>query len=427
MRRSRSAQRGAVILTAALATLLLLGFIGLALDTGRLFVARSELQTALDGCALAAAAELEGSADALVRARSAGLSAGNLHRVGFQSATWQGSGPLANADITFLDSGYAATTIPASARYAKCAHTLSQMDTWLIRALGAFSGNTTTYSGRIDVTAQAVAGRAIAQTSCPIPVAMRPKTGGTAPNWGYTVGEWVTLLASSADTGQGGYIGWANLNGSSSASDTTAELNGFCDVKVGDTLGTPGVQSTITDNWNWRFGIYKNTQNPSDPNSQPDFTGYAYTTTNWPSGASAYNGATPAGAPAGAANYVTMRTRFANCINSPTVGAQSVNACETLIGRTLNGEQKLLPSGASAVDGHYRWGTTRRLVLVPITRSFPGSVADYACMFMLQPLSIPKADIQLEYLGNASSPGSPCTTSGLAGGTAGPLVPVLVR
>jgi hypothetical protein len=56
-----------------------------------------------------------------------------------------------------------------------------------------------------------------------------------------------------------------------------------------------------------------------------------------------------------------------------------------------------------------------------------GRVIDYACMLMLQPLSIPMSDTWLEFRGNAGAAGSPCTTSGLAGGTAGPLVPVLVR
>jgi hypothetical protein len=54
-------------------------------------------------------------------------------------------------------------------------------------------------------------------------------------------------------------------------------------------------------------------------------------------------------------------------------------------------------------------------------------VSGFLCMLMLQPLSIPLTDVQVEYIGNASDAGSPCVTSGLAGGTAGPLVPVLVR
>jgi len=46
---------------------------------------------------------------------------------------------------------------------------------------------------------------------------------------------------------------------------------------------------------------------------------------------------------------------------------------------------------------------------------------------MLQPLSSPLIDVQLEFIGNAGAANSPCTTSGLPGGSAGPRVPVLVR
>jgi Flp pilus assembly protein TadG len=71
-------QRGAVIVTVCLALLFLLGFIGIAVDLGRLFIVRSELQTAMDSCALAAAQELDGVGaaidgvtDSISRARSA--------------------------------------------------------------------------------------------------------------------------------------------------------------------------------------------------------------------------------------------------------------------------------------------------------------------------------------------------------------------
>jgi hypothetical protein len=42
-------------------------------------------------------------------------------------------------------------------------------------------------------------------------------------------------------------------------------------------------------------------------------------------------------------------------------------------------------------------------------------------------MSIPVVDMQLEFRGNAGAMTSPCSTNGLAGGTAGPLVPVLVQ
>jgi hypothetical protein len=75
---------------------------------------------------------------------------------------------------------------------------------------------------------------------------------------------------------------------------------------------------------------------------------------------------------------------------------------------------------------HKAYGADRRIVTVPIVNT-SRKVVDFACMLMLEPMAIPVNDVKLEYLGNASATGSPCTTSGLAGGSAGPLVPVLVR
>src|SRR4051794_25902157 len=98
LRAKRRNQHGAVIVTVALLMLFLLGFIGIALDFGKLFVVKSELQTAMDSCALAAAQELDlqpsigGGPSALDRARSAGRTAGNLNAVNFQSTSWSGKG-----------------------------------------------------------------------------------------------------------------------------------------------------------------------------------------------------------------------------------------------------------------------------------------------------------------------------------------------
>src|SRR3954468_3392866 len=134
-------QRGAVILTVALALLFLLGFMGIALDFGHLFVVKTEMQTAMDSCALAAAQELDGAADALTRASNAGVTAGNLNRVNFQGGA---SGVIAN-DVTFSDTligAYGHTFAPiANARYAKCTHTRNGILPWMLQAMQAFSGN----------------------------------------------------------------------------------------------------------------------------------------------------------------------------------------------------------------------------------------------------------------------------------------------
>ena len=128
-------QQGAFVLTTALALLFLLGFMGLAVAFGRLFVVKSALQTAMDSCALAAARELNGEPDAVARARAAGLAAGNLNRVHFQG---QGAGLLAN-DITFSDrlaGSYSANPVGTVA-YVRCQRNVTGLAPLLLQAAQA--------------------------------------------------------------------------------------------------------------------------------------------------------------------------------------------------------------------------------------------------------------------------------------------------
>jgi hypothetical protein len=409
---------GAVILTVAMLMLFLLGFMGIALDFSRLFIVKTELQTAMDSCALAAAQELDGKSDALDRAVSAGMTAGNLNRVDLQSADWRGKGQISVDDITFKDNAYANTIVPANATYVQCKHTQSGVKMWLMNAMHAFSSTSPTLDMQ-DVLALAVARRSPGQTTCPLPVALKPK--GSPPDYGFTVGDWVTLVMAQ-NAAAGGEIGWVNLDGSNSASETEAELNGKCDTRVGDNLGTPGVQTAVADVWNYRFGIYKNTGDPSV--NRPDFTGYAYTSTNWKSGRNAYNGTPGAGSPSSAQNFLTKRLAYASCADTGTK-VKGADSCESITGLSLNSFQKLAAPGNLA-GGHKQYGSNRRIAPIPVVNN-AGKVEDFVCMLMLQPLSIPMTDVQLEYLGNASDPASPCTTSGVPGGVAGPLVPVLVQ
>jgi Flp pilus assembly protein TadG len=424
---SRRRQHGAVIITVFLVMLFLLGFMGIALDFGKLFVVKSELQTAVDSCALAAAQELDLQPTALDRATSAGLTAGNLNSVNFQSNTWSGQGQLVAADITFKDTAYLTTTVAALAQYAQCRHVQPAVRTWLLQALGAFTGDTTTFPPTNNVMASAVATRAHGQSTCPIPVALKPKecppgsgVPCAGPLYGFAPGEWITVLTSQS-TIPGGYIGWANLDGSKDAAETKAEMNGKCGTSVDDQLGTPGTQTTIAEDWNYRFGIYKKLPDFStDPSyMRPDYTGYSYTATNWPSQNNAYSGDDP-GAAAGVENYATnsKAPNFAAC------GA-TVGSCEATIGIRLETFKSVAVSG-DGPSSHGAWGSNRRIVTVPVTNNAL-KVVDFACMLMLRPLSIPMADVQLEFIGNASNPSSPCSFSGMPGGAAGPLVPALVR
>jgi hypothetical protein len=54
-------------------------------------------------------------------------------------------------------------------------------------------------------------------------------------------------------------------------------------------------------------------------------------------------------------------------------------------------------------------------------------IENYACVLMLHPIGSPGDTVIMEFVDVASNPSSPCSTSGLAGGTIGPLVPVLVQ
>ncbi len=68
----RSRQRGVFVMATAVALLVLLGFVGLALDASRLQLVRAELQNAADACALAAVLELVGDTVRLGTSQSSG-------------------------------------------------------------------------------------------------------------------------------------------------------------------------------------------------------------------------------------------------------------------------------------------------------------------------------------------------------------------
>jgi hypothetical protein len=419
MKVQSSRQRGAVAMTALLLLVFLLGFMGIALDLGKAFTVQSELQTAMDSCALAATQELDAASDAITRAKSAGMTAANANRVHLQSDTWGGQAKVTAAEITFLKTDYTVTTTAADARYARCEHTLGGIKPWLLGALGMFTGNSA-LANDLSVHALAVAKRGSTQTACPVPLALKPalvpqvcKVVGVTPDkYGFCVGNWMTLLYESGKTSTlpPGQIGWANLDGTTSASETVAEMNGHCGTKVGDKLGTPGVQATVDDNWNWRFGIYKDkTPTYTDPKVLPDFTGYSYSAKNWPSQSDAFG------------SFQAKRLAFASCGDT----SSDIKDCENITGLKLNGKGLAAPGQVDG--GHRQYGRSRRIVLVPVVDDSM-KVVDYGCVLLLQPLgSGAKQDVPLEYRGLASLPGSPCTTSGIPGGTTGPLVPVLVE
>lgn len=90
---SSRSQRGAVAVVFGLTVLLAVGFVGLALDLGRTYIARTELQNAADAAALAGAKELNqtatGVANGIARARA--IAAQNTYDFGTPVAVPEGS------------------------------------------------------------------------------------------------------------------------------------------------------------------------------------------------------------------------------------------------------------------------------------------------------------------------------------------------
>lgn len=407
--------QGVILPLVALALVALLGFGGLVIDLGGLFVAKTELQSALDSCALAAAHELDGAPDALTRATNAGLTAGNANRVRYQKL----SAGIDSGEITYsntLAGTYSATFAPvANARYARCSHTTEGIAAYLIQLVGAEPTN--------SVGALAIATRTNAQSSCPVPIGLKQRTA-SPPNYGYQVGEWITMLYDP--TSAPSEMGWYNLDGSNNASETKNEMagTGYCGSRVGDKVGTPGGKVAVEEQWNARFGIYKNKGDIAA--MRPDFTGYAYTSTNWTNAVpqNAYSGTPAAGSHATAANFKEKRVAYANYGDTDN-GNNGVNTGDIITGLKMPGGYKDLAT-ANPGEQHNSFGLNKRMVLVPVING-ASEIADFACMLMLQPIIGPTASVQLEYVGNAGDVNSPCTTSGLAGGTSGPLVPALVR
>lgn len=414
----RRHQGGAVAVVVGLTIFVLVGMIGLALDLGQMFVNKTELQNAADACALAAARELDGNADALVRADAAGLLVGNQNRVGFQNAAIA----FAADDITYSDqlspnSAYSNSADPATARFAMCTVRRDDIGMWFMGVFG---------QGDQTVGAYAVATLAPSQTTCAIPIGMCKMPGGSAPGFGLVVGQWYSGKFSAGTPSTTGSYNWIDFVPNGGGANEIRDLlsgPGQCELPpIGAQVGQQGQISSATDAWNTRFGLYKGSYNITS--SPPDYTGIAYTrvgvgstsATTWPNPApeNAYSGTPTSGT---TANYQAARIANTRYQTSNPAGINGINAFSIATSAQLA-----------------QYGSLRRVALAPIvdcqalagTNPQTVTLEGYACVLMLNPIKGPD-DVVLEYLGLPNDPGSPCSSFGLAGGTSGPLVPVLVQ
>lgn len=421
----RRRQRGAVALIFGLMLVVLIGFAGLAIDLGRFFVIKSELQNGVDACALAAASQLrpgQNNTGALTKAIAYGRVfstggvgdpateplAGNIegikNRVNFQGAVID----VAPDQITFADTldgvfETAASADPNTAAFARCTAPLSGLPIYFMRVLSPWLGTQT-------VTAMAAATLAPSQSACAIPVAVCKVPGTTAAsNFGLSIGQWLSPPVGPGSAYGTGNFGWVDYTPPGGGGSELASLltgRGQCSITSATEVGEPGEIASLDVAWNSRFGLYKpGSGNPKVDTAPPDLTGYSYTSATWPLGANAYRGTV-----AGRSNYAA-----AAASHRPY--------------------QLSAPNPYSPLtDGQHRdFGRSRRLVVAPVVDcgvwDDGGSnpvVEGWSCVLMLNPL-LSNTDVPgLEFLGLSTVSGSPCSTTGEPGAF-GPLVPQLVQ
>jgi len=398
-------QLGAVAPATALSAAVLLGLLGIVVDLGRLYVVKTELQNAADACALAASLELDGNANALTRAENAGIAVATRNLLHFQSEPVVAaasdirfstvlSGPGGDNSVYLTQAGGAA----ANSTYVMCTLTRPGLAMTLSSIIGA---------GATSVAGRAVATVAPAQTACAIPLGVCQK--GSPPNYGFTPGEW---MSGRFDAGGGmtGSFNWIDFSPPAGGQSELAALlagQGTCNTTVTTEIGESGIMGNAAARaWNSRFGLYQGGGgNPQVTTAPPDFTGFAYTALSWPAQANA----------------------LPHFLNPSRVNNSSYQ------GNAATGLSISKAYSATSPSDHATYGASRRLTVAPVVdcagwaSSQTVPLQGYVCVLLLHPIGSPGDTVQMEYVGSASDPASPCSTSGLAGGTVGPLVPVLVQ
>ena len=419
---------------------MMLGFVGLAIDGGRLYLTKTELQNGADACALAASYELTGSpaiaAAAFTQAEAAGRTIGQRNRVGFQG-TAIAAGEITLSYSSSLAGGWtAAGGAVADAKYVRCTIEKAGIQPYFMQVLGI--GNQT-------INAFATATLSPAQNNCAVPMALC--TRGAAPAYGYAAGDWISMDFSQAGNGPANYnltgnFRWIDFDpgaatpgcpgGGAQELGCMMAGTGQCNLPEPITgactsggsanptpgcVGQTGAINSLDRAYNTRFGVYATGGGYSVANAPPDRTGNAYSTENWTLGRNAYSGAVAGQANFKAARAANLAIQADPSITSPPLYANNV---------TLATQAQ-----------HSANGADRRVVVVPIVdcSNFAGGqhapVRAYACVMMLDPYRRQGNNVvsRLEYIGRSNEAGSPCATSGIAGNSAsqGPLVPALVQ
>ena len=296
-------QRGAVAIIVALCLTLLIGMLGLVLDLGHLYVAKTELQNAADAAALAGAKELTGTLAGVVKAKSAACELGGYNKYDLNSTKVANSSgtPSSCTNITIsvgsdpdtmvgIDT-ITSNTLASNKSFLKVETGPRQLDTWFAKIWAVL---------KIQTFGMAVAGKYTYDIAplgiCSMQPDLTDSTMVKAPDGGdlgYKRG--VTYRLSDANPIGPGTMYWINpvtvtdtAESSPCPNGTNSDTDSLPYVCTGRVNFTPqvgqyvytnsGISTPQLDALDSRFNIYPNDAKCDPVTAPPDrnIMSYAY-------------------------------------------------------------------------------------------------------------------------------------------------------
>lgn len=244
----KHSQRGAVAVIVALTIVVLLGMLGLVIDLGHLYVAKSELQNAADAAALSGAKQLNGTAarvccgvdSAQARAiEAAGMNKYNLNTIAVNLVASNLSvGDCPDDSCMVPISSVTSNALAAGKTFLKVDTGSRNFNTWFVQVLPGISSIMKTFG-------MAVAGKYVVDIT-PIAICRLPDPG-TTNELGYERG--VSYKVSDANPIGPGTMYWIDpesaASGACSVTSTNATLPYVCTGKI---AFTPIVGQTVNTN-----------------------------------------------------------------------------------------------------------------------------------------------------------------------------------
>lgn len=225
MRSRATGENGFVLIGAAISILVIIAMLGIAIDLGRAFITKNEAQSFTDAAALAAARELNGTSAGVTAAQNAVAASSNRWNMATRAFT--------GVTTEFSADGSAWSAAPVTAsnlKYVRVTAANNSMVIYFLTVLGI--------PNSMNVAAQSAAGVQVASSFAQGVFPFAPIAhSATAPNFGYTRGDELTLLWPSS-VGSNGPV---KLNNLCQSDRNQAALDA---VKTGTTSDRGYIQET---------------------------------------------------------------------------------------------------------------------------------------------------------------------------------------